>query len=236
MTTEWITSGAPPYAAWWPTSTSKPPVPGMERYWHGAERGWSAPCYEDDSEAVHTWAQFTNSESKTSEIAWRRPIASTRVFVPDIPRADARSSSAIKSTNPKDVIGVRKAPMSTVPANVLAEVGVAMLEGTCKYGRHNYRAVGVRASVYYDGTMRHLMSWWEGEDIDIHSEMSHITKAITSLVVLRDAMLQGKLTDDRPPRSVPFYPRLNALAAATLDKHSGTTPPPKHWTIADLTA
>ena len=98
--------------------------------------------------------------------------------------------TGLKETNPKDAIGASKVPMSTVSCAVLAEVGVAMLEGACKYGRHNYRGVGVRASVYYDATQRHLMSWWEGEDLDPDSELSHITKAITSLVVLRDAMIQ----------------------------------------------
>ena len=139
--------------------------------------------------------------------------------------------SSQKESNPKDVVGSRKAPMSTVSAAVLAELGVAMLEGAAKYGRHNYRAVGIRASVYYDGTMRHLMAWWEGEDLDPDSNLSHITKAIASLVVLRDAMLQGKMTDDRPPRSPLFYERLNALAAAIVDKHADKNP--RHSTIED---
>jgi len=134
-----------------------------------------------------------------------------------------------KLTNPKDLVGVRKAPMSTVPATVLAEIGVAMLEGASKYGRDNYRAAGVRGSVYYDGAMRHLMAWWEGEDIDPDSGMSHVTKAITSLVVLRDAMMQGKFTDDRPPRALPFYPALNAGAAAIIDRYPDRKP--VHYTI-----
>jgi hypothetical protein len=33
-----------------------------------------------------------------------------------------------------------------VSAPVLAEVGLGMLEGGHKYGRHNYRAIGVRAT------------------------------------------------------------------------------------------
>lgn len=137
----------------------------------------------------------------------------------------------VKDTNPKDAIGISKAPMSTVPAAVLAEVGVAMLEGASKYGRHNYRAAGVRSSVYYDATMRHLMAWWEGEDTDPDSGMSHITKAITSLVVLRDAMIQDMCTDDRPPRSAEFYARLNTLAAEVLARHADKSP--RHYTIAD---
>lgn len=139
-----------------------------------------------------------------------------------------------KPTNPKDVVGIRKAPMSTVSAAVMAEVGVAMLEGAAKYGRHNYRAVGVRGSVYYDATLRHLMAWWEGEDTDPDSGMSHITKAIASLVVLRDAMIQGKFTDDRPPRSAEFFERLNKQAADILDRYADRDP--KHYTIKDAPA
>ena len=61
-----------------------------------------------------------------------------------------------KPTNPKDAIGIKKVPFSTVPARVIAEIGLAMLEGAAKYGRHNYRVSGVRASVYYDAAMRHI--------------------------------------------------------------------------------
>src|SRR5262249_31685782 len=68
------------------------------------------------------------------------------------------------------------------------------------YRRHNYRVAGVLASVYYDATLRHLQYWWEGEDLDPDTGLSHITKAIASLYVLRDAMLhKGMFIDDRPP-------------------------------------
>lgn len=145
--------------------------------------------------------------------------------------SSSESTVTVKPSNPKDIVGVRKAPMSTVSAPVLAEIGVGMLEGAAKYGRHNYRIVGVRSSVYYDATMRHLMSWWEGEDIDPESGMSHITKAITSLVVLRDAQIQGTVTDDRAPRSAEFYPALNKLAGEIIDRHADKSP--RHYTIND---
>lgn len=141
-------------------------------------------------------------------------------------------STEIKQSNPKDIIGIRKAPLSTVSAPVLAELGVAMLEGALKYGRHNYRVVGVRSSVYYDATIRHLFSWWEGEDIDPDCGLSHITKAITSLVVLRDAMIQGKLEDDRAPRSPEFYRKLNEIAGQMMDKVAGKEVP-THYKIGD---
>jgi hypothetical protein len=105
-----------------------------------------------------------------------------------------------KDTNPKDSIGIKKTPMSVLPAQVLMECGLGLFEGDRKYGRSNYRVAGVRASVYYDALMRHIMQWWEGEDIDADSGLSHVTKALTSLMVLRDAMMNDMWTDDRPPK------------------------------------
>lgn len=107
-----------------------------------------------------------------------------------------------KDTNPKDAIGSTKPPLSTVPMPVLFEVGAAMLEGACKYARHNYRVAGVRSSVYFDAAMRHLAAWWEGEENDPDSGISHITKVIAGLVVLRDAQMSGMVKfDDRPPKA-----------------------------------
>lgn len=140
-----------------------------------------------------------------------------------------------KCTNPKDVIGSRKVAMSTVPAGVLMEISLGMLEGSVKgYGRHNYRVAGVRSSIYYDAALGHIMDWWEGDDIDAESGLSHITKALSSLVVLRDAMLQDMLTDDRPPRSKVFKRDFNGKAAEIIDRYEGT--PVHHYTIADTPA
>jgi hypothetical protein len=128
--------------------------------------------------------------------------------------------AATKDTNPKDAVGTGKAPISTVSAPVIAEVGLAMLEGARKYGRHNYRVAGVRASVYFDAVNRHLGSFWEGEDVDPDSGLSHITKAIASLVVLRDSMIQGNWIDDRPPPSPSgWLAELNKKAAAIVAKY-----------------
>src|SRR6185503_11751438 len=106
----------------------------------------------------------------------------------------------IKDSNPKDAVGVLKPGISNVPMFPLMELAVAMGEGAVKYGRHNYRAIGVRASVYVDAIMRHLVSFWEGEDIDEVSGLPHIIKIMACCVVLRDAQMMGKYYDDRPPR------------------------------------
>jgi len=130
-----------------------------------------------------------------------------------------------KPSNPKDSVGIKKVPFSTIPAPVMAEVGLAMLEGALKYGRHNYRTVGVRASVYYDALLRHVTQWWEGDDIDPDSGLPHLVKAIACLVVLRDSQLMGNWQDDRPPcysngpTDKPWIEQLNNIAADLIDKY-----------------
>ena len=125
-----------------------------------------------------------------------------------------------KLSNPKDAVGVKKVPFSTIPSPVIAEIGLAMLEGARKYGRHNYRVAGVRASVYYDAVLRHITAWWEGEDIDVDSGLNHIIKALTCLVVLRDSMNLDNWTDDRPPKLKDgWIQELNKKAAEIIEKY-----------------
>ncbi len=124
----------------------------------------------------------------------------------------------MKPTNPKDAVGTAKVPMSCIPSVPMAEVATAMFEGARKYGRHNWRKAGVRSSIYYDATLRHLMAWWEGEDIDPDSGMPHIVKAMAGLMVLRDAQVNGMETDDRPPASVEGWQEvLNEKARELLE-------------------
>ena len=133
----------------------------------------------------------------------------------------------IKDTNPKDAIGSRKAPTFNIPAEVTGEIGLALLEGSLKYGAYNWRVAGVRASVYLDALNRHLGAWKEGEDTDQESGVSHLIKAIACLVILRDAQLQFKLNDDRPPKSTNpgWIHKQNLIAANIIDKTPDPTPP-----------
>ena len=140
-------------------------------------------------------------------------------------------AGALKPSDPKDVVGGGKAPLSAVPMRVLWRVGLGMLEGASKYGRHNYRAVGVRASVYFDAGMRHFLAWWEGEDTDPDSNLHHLDKLLSDLFVLRDAMLSGKYTADRPPRAPLDWAELHAHAKRIIETHKDKNP--RHYTIKD---
>ena len=140
-------------------------------------------------------------------------------------------AESAKPSNPKDVMSLKKVPLlSVVPLNVLAQLALGLLEGALKYSRHNYRIVGVRASVYVDATARHLAQFWEGQDFDPDSKanLHHIDKAIASLVVLSDSIKRGNWVDDRPPRCDEhgnWIEESNKIAEQLVKQCSNPVPP-----------
>ena len=139
-----------------------------------------------------------------------------------------------KETNPKDAIGCTKPPLSVIPLPPLYEVAAGLLEGACKYRRHNYRRAGIRNSIYYDGVMRHLAAWWEGQDIDPDSGIHHVSKAIACLLVLRDAQMADMATDDRPPVVDPHWmEKVQERVTEVLKRHPNPLPPYTETDIYD---
>ena len=135
-------------------------------------------------------------------------------------------SGESKPTNPKDAVGISKSPLSVIPSPFLHSLGLAMLEGSLKYGRHNYREAGIRYSVYYDAMMRHMNAWWEGEDIDPESGLPHPVKAAACCAILFDALLQENGNDDRPPKSPPgWMDEANRLTQELLAKYPNPKAP-----------
>ncbi len=126
-----------------------------------------------------------------------------------------------KPSNPKDSLGIKKVPFHVIPQQVLGEVGLALMEGARKYGSYNWRAIGVKNSVYVDALWRHISAYLDGQDTDPDSGLPHIVKAITCLIVLRDAQLNGMCEDDRPIKAVnqDWQARLNELAAGLIEKY-----------------
>lgn len=123
--------------------------------------------------------------------------------------------------NPKHYAGIKKVPFGDVPAIVEAELSLAMHEGARKYGAFNYRRDPIRAGDYYAAVRRHLTQFWElGEDVDAESGLSHLTKAMACLAVLRDAQINGLMIDDRPPPvSAAAWQHLEEVANQLRAKH-----------------
>ncbi len=128
------------------------------------------------------------------------------------PGAAALAPKPSNSVNPKDAIGMNKLPLGLVPDTALAIFSLAFLEGATKYGRFNWRAVGVRSSIYHDALRRHIASWWNGEDTDPATGVPHLANAAACIAIILDAQAVEKLNDDRPPRA-PVGSLLRQLAS-----------------------
>lgn len=100
--------------------------------------------------------------------------------------------------NPKTVHGMSKPGIEGVPTAPLFEVGEVMRLGIRKYGLTNWRHDPISASVYYNAAMRHIMSWWDGQDMDDESGQHHLAHAVACLLIMLDARTSDDLIDDRP--------------------------------------
>lgn len=136
-----------------------------------------------------------------------------------------------KLSNPKDVIGSDKVPMSIVPDTTKAYLALGHLEGLLKYGAWNWRSAGVRTSIYLDALERHIAKFKNGEWADGATKIPHLANALACLSIIVDAYECGKLNDDRP---------ISAPVAQTIDKLSDNVKHlkamfkdcnPKHYTI-----
>lgn len=103
-----------------------------------------------------------------------------------------------KPSNPKDIIGSDKLPLSLVPGTTKAYLALGHSEGHLKYGLVNWREAGVRMSIYLDALERHIEKLKGGEWEDETTQVPHLANAITCLSIIIDAHETGMLIDDRP--------------------------------------
>lgn len=101
------------------------------------------------------------------------------------------------SANPKHSQGMQKLPLHLWPQTATALGSLGMLEGASKYGRNNFRATPVYASIYYAALLRHTAAWFNGEDADPQTGVPHLGNALSCLAILVDAGANGTLVDDR---------------------------------------
>jgi hypothetical protein len=104
----------------------------------------------------------------------------------------------LPDNNPKTAVGRLKPPVRAIPPSAIIALGLAMENGELKYGLMNWRERDVSSSVYYDAAMRHLMSWWDGEDKASDSKVHHLAHVMACCAILIDAEINGNLHDDRP--------------------------------------
>lgn len=105
---------------------------------------------------------------------------------------------SLPDENPKTAFGAQKTQLQLIPPPALTAEAKAFEEGARKYGAYNWREKNVSSSVYQGATLRHILAWYDGEDNNPETGVSHLAHARACLGILLDAMANNKLNDDRP--------------------------------------
>lgn len=102
-------------------------------------------------------------------------------------------------TNPKDLVGAKKAPLGVVPPALMLGAAPAMQVGADKYGPFNWRGQPVQVMTYIEAIQRHLFAFTDGQDNAEDTGISHLGHAAASLGILMDAFALSNVIDNRPP-------------------------------------
>lgn len=101
-------------------------------------------------------------------------------------------------TSKKDTTGKRR--LDLLPFDALTEVARVLEFGCIKYGERNWEE-GRPYHEMYGACLRHLFKWYLGEDTDSESKLSHLSHAVTNILMLMSYELNEKLDkefDTRP--------------------------------------
>lgn len=93
--------------------------------------------------------------------------------------------------------GQKSVRVHAIPRESLWELGRVYAFGEEKYDDYNFRK-GYDWSLSYDALVRHLTSFWDGEDRDEESKLHHMAHAVWHGICLLFFSLTGRGTDDRP--------------------------------------
>lgn len=96
---------------------------------------------------------------------------------------------AIKYDQEKPQIGL-------IAPSLIEALGQVLSFGAKKYSPHNWRR-GFIWSRPFNSLMRHMWSWWNGEDKDSETGMSHLWHAAACLMMLIEFEVSRTGQDDR---------------------------------------
>lgn len=110
-----------------------------------------------------------------------------------------RNATTTGGTNPKDIVGSKKANLLDIPLAPLFKLAEVQAYAKTKYPPFNWRdkSMPVRYSPYLNAAIRHIFAYADGENVASDSKLHHLDHAIEGLLILRDAQLNGNAIDDR---------------------------------------
>lgn len=138
-------------------------------------------------------------------------------------KIDAAKALADKDgvVNPKDLLGIKKPPLSLIPLAGMLWSSLAHLDGALKYGPFNWREYPIKKSIYLDAILRHLKLLQEGERCAKDSGIHHLGHIMACCGIMLDAEAMGLLIDDLPhqnPGLDPLMDEVTALVEVLVEK------------------
>lgn len=90
-----------------------------------------------------------------------------------------------------------KLPMHLLPPELLRGVAAVLEFGAHKYSARNWE-LGMAWHRPYAALLRHMLAWWEGEDLDPETGLPHTWHAACCIAFLMAYQSRGIGIDDRP--------------------------------------
>lgn len=90
-----------------------------------------------------------------------------------------------------------KTRIELIPPSLVFAVGDILTFGAKKYADRNWEQ-GIKWSRVFGGLMRHMWSWWRGENLDPETGKSHLWHAACCLAFLIEYETTHPELDDRP--------------------------------------
>lgn len=125
------------------------------------------------------------------------------------------------SVDPKQVHAIKKVTFDSVPItlDILATYGAD--SGASKYGQYNWLQLedgSMSLMTYLNAIKRHWILFRAGQDTASDSGIHHLDHLIAGLAVVRDAMIFGKVHDDRVKLTNSQIETLEALINRTNEE------------------
>ena len=105
-----------------------------------------------------------------------------------------------RPVDPKQSQAAKKMAFDAVPLSLLLHAQPGCQNGADKYGVYNWLVLddgSMSINTYLNALQRHLILYRAGQDYTSDTNVHNLDSMISGLAVLRDAMLFGKVADDR---------------------------------------
>ena len=150
-------------------------------------------CSHQVSNDGVNWIPMNPSNMTYDTFKYRRPISSGVGTIIEC-KGDPPPQIAVINTASKN--DKEKIDLSHVPKVFLEAVAKAFMVGEKKYGRYNYYK-GHTASQLVAAAQRHLVAWFEGEELDPVDGQPHLGSVGACIAMLLKQQQLGTLNDNR---------------------------------------